>query len=169
MAIARNPAEVYAIYNESVHNAVQYVFEQVMVNYKKLIMDIVYSHDPEGYERTFEFLESWETSTKKTDKGAVGELRQNSSFMSYNPENFQHGSYYTSYGDVSDQLAGIIYGGLSGQLFGEGFWTSPRDAWSPLINELKGGKLKEWFIEGMQRQGIPCRSVGVGRNFGSFW
>lgn len=97
-------------------------------------------------------------------------MSQNVSFMSYNPEAFQHGSLYTSYGDVRDELAGIIYQGLGGNLFGDGWWTNPRDPWTPLIQQLnEGKKLREWFIEGMERQGIQCRSVGVGHNISSFW
>lgn len=82
---------------------------------------------------------------------------------------FQHGSLYTTYGDVRDELTGIIYQGLGGDLFGYGWWNKPRDAWTPLIEQLNKGELKKWFIEGMQKQGIQCRSVGRGKNISSFW
>lgn len=170
MAFARNVAEFYSLFNEPVHKSVEYVMGQILLNYKHLINQIVYGRSPEEYERTYEFLESWQETSKKTRQGAIGEMSQNVSFMSYNPEAFQHGSLYTSYGDVRDELAGIIYQGLAGDFFGEGWWTNPRDPWTPLIRLLtKEGKLKEWFIEGMARQGIQCRAVGVGKNISSFW
>ena len=170
MPIARNAAEFYGMFNEPVHNAVEYVMDKILTNYKHLINQIVYGRSPEEYERTYEFLESWEAKSKKTRQGAVGEMSQNVSFMSYNPEAFQHGSLYTSYGDVRDELAGIIYQGLGVNLFGDGWWTNPRDPWTPLIQQLnEGKKLREWFIEGMERQGVKCRSVGVGHNISSFW
>lgn len=169
MVFARNPAEVYNTLNESIQIAVEYVMSQILSNYKHLITEIVYGRNPEEYERTYEFLESWQTNTKKTRQGAIGELNQNVSFMSYNPQDFQHGSNYTSYGDVRDELAGIIYQGLGGNLFGEGWWNGIRDPWTPLVKELNSGKLREWFIEGMTRQGFQCRSVGIGKNISSLW
>lgn len=169
MAYAKNAAEFYSLYNEPVSKAVEYVMQQILVNYKHLINQIVYAHMPEEYERTYEFLESWQTKSQKTRQGGSGELSQDPTFMSYNPEAFQHGSLYTTYGDVRDELTGIIYQGLGGDLFGYGWWNKPRDAWTPLIEQLNKGDLRKWFIEGMQKQGIQCRSVGRGKNISSFW
>lgn len=169
MAYAKNAAEFYSLYNEPVSKAVEYVMQQILVNYKHLINQIIYAHIPEEYERTYEFLESWQTKSQKTRQGGSGILSQDPTFMSYNPEMFQHGSLYTTYGDVRDELTGIIYQGLGGDLFGYGWWCKPRDAWTPLIEQLNKGELKKWFIEGMQKQGIQCRSVGRGKNISSFW
>lgn len=170
MAYAKNAAEFYSIYNLPVSKAVEYVMNQILTRYKELIVQIVYSHIPDEYERTYEFLESWQTKSQKTRQGGSGILSQDPTFMSYNPIDFQHGSLYTTYGDVRDELTGIIYQGLGGDLFGYGWWNKPRDAWSPLIEELnKGQKIRKWFVEGMEKQGIQCRSVGRGKNISSFW
>lgn len=72
MAYAKNVAEFYSLYNEPVSKAVEYVMQQMITKYKELINQIVYAHIPEEYERTYEFLESWQTNSQKTVKVGLG-------------------------------------------------------------------------------------------------
>lgn len=87
------------------------------------------------YESTGEFHDAWK-STK-----AVGYNNDFTGKMEYDPdmihtidpENFIHGSNEFKVNDVSEFLPNIIFEGKAGKLFGQGFWTEPRDAWTPML------------------------------------
>lgn len=156
----QNERQLYATFSPIVEKAVNYVMDKMLEEYKNLIDDIVYHQEfPAVYHRTEEFLNSWKTEVSTKMVGATGELSQDYKTMSFNPETFTHGSNYYEPNDVRPFLANIIYEGLSGDLFGAGWWQESRDAWTPLIQQLDGGKLDKWFKEGMKKQGIQIIKI----------
>lgn len=132
--------------------ALGYAIDKLLDELKGNIDRIVYgAGSPNYYERTMEFEKSWETS-KPVIKGkfAEAELFQNPMSMSLDRDNYTHGSNYPKANDVREGLADIIFNGESGLLFGEGFWTQARDAWTPTVECLDNGKFMAWFNEGMR-------------------
>jgi hypothetical protein len=85
----------------------------------------------------------------KTDATVAGttitaEVGEHPERMTFDPENFIHGSYYWKDGttDIRKILSDIITEGTSGPLFGDtGFWMSPRDFWQPLLDMLESGEV----------------------------
>ncbi len=87
--------------------------EEVIEIFKtKYIMGYAYIENPKQYRRTFEFREAWEfTDLKKQANYILTELWYNSSKLkTFDPENFIHGSKYSSPQDVRDNLPAILEG-----------------------------------------------------------
>lgn len=77
--------------------------------------------------------------------------------MSLSPDDFIHGSRYWKDGvtDIREILPKIIDQGLSGGLFGEGFWTEERPYFTNTLKELESqGLIKKWFKEALNKRGI---------------
>ena len=76
--------------------------------------------------------------------------------LNVNRQKAQHGSpeWLKNYEDVRPYLADIIYGGLSGNLFGDGYWCKARDAWSELLHQIGKRNLSNWFKEGCEQVGL---------------
>ncbi len=77
--------------------------------------------------------------------------------MAFDPDNFIHGSRYWKSGttDIRDILPKIINDGLSGDLFGNGWWQDERPYFTNTLNELKSqGLIKKWFKEALNKRGI---------------
>lgn len=139
-----------------IKKALEYTMEQILEEYKDLILEIVYgAGNPSVYKRNISasdsFLNTWHTDIKDNVMSYIGTLNQNYDEMNLDTENFIHGSFGVDY---RPYMANIIYEGLSGALFGDGYWRNKRDAWAPLIEEMDNGKLTEWFKDGMKLQGI---------------
>ena len=135
--------------------ALDYAMEKLLEQLKINIEKIVYgAGSPNYYERTMEFLNSWETS-KPIIKGNIveSELFQNTFAMQSDPDNFTHGSYWYTNNDVREFMAEIIFEGLSGPMFGTGFWSVARDAWTPTLIHLENGDFDRWFADAMRMQG----------------
>lgn len=162
-----NQSHLDAYLMKALQNTVNYVVDKIFETNKELIDQIVYgAGSPKMYNRTFEFRESWEKDEAITSGSneVTGGLHQNWQEMSYDPENFVHGSLYCGdydYTDVRQGLADIIYNGLSGGLFGQGFWTKPRDVWKPLLQKIES-EISSWVITGFEIQGIECRAGSRG-------
>ena len=153
---AKNLNEFYALFKPAITKATQYVMEKMLEEYKMEIDDVIYgNYVPTVYQRTGEFRDSWVTEVSSQSMGAQGELKQDTSKMTVDLENFQHGSPYS--GSVVEALAEIIYEGLSGPLFGEGPWRNPRNPFVILLAKLDSGKISQWFKEGMTQQGIRMK------------
>ena len=79
--------------------------------------------------------------------------------MVHDPAHFIHGSNYWEFGnDVRDILSDMIINGNTGTphvggIFGEGFWTEPRNFWKPFLEILdKNGN--HYIEEAFQARGI---------------
>ena len=135
--------------------ALDYAMERLLMELQENIEKIVYgAGDPGYYVRTMQFLTSWETS-KPIIKGNIieSDLFQNKFAMQSDPDNFIHGSNFFRQNDVTAFMADIIFEGLSGPMFGDGFWTVARDAWTPTLIHLENGDFDRWFADAMRMQG----------------
>lgn len=136
-------------------NALDIAMDKLLEVLKDNIERIVYgAGTPEFYSRSFEFLKSWETS-RSIIKGnlVTSELFQNVLDMTFDADNFFHGSNYYKQNDITAFLSNIIFEGLSGPMFGDGFWTHARDAWTPTMALLYDGTFLRWFEDAMAMQG----------------
>ena len=154
MATFKNLDELYLIWNKQLKDTVDYVTKKC-VDTIKIEIDIWGIGDNsknEFYEATGEFEESFvnELSTRIGDY-IVGYFGYNPSNMTFNPDLWQHGSYIS--GDVSENLADIIFRSGASDLFGVGEWTVPRDAWNSASKTINKN-IKQWFIEGFSKNGI---------------
>jgi hypothetical protein len=100
---------------------------------------------------TFDLRESVTTSDVKTN-GNQSEVSifHDKNKMRFEPDNFIHGSRYWKDGttDIREYLPMIVDMGLSGDLFGSGWWQDERPYFRNTLAELRdNGKLKQWFKE----------------------
>lgn len=90
------------------------------------------------YVPTGQFYNAWrQEASKSIGNYFEGAMLYDYDMVQSNPSNFEHGSYYSEKGyDVSEFMPDIIFNGLSGDLFGDGFWRDPRNAWDDFVNEV---------------------------------
>lgn len=160
---ARNDAQVQAMLMPALKKAVDYVVKQVLAENEQLIQQIVYDgYEPIEYDRTGQFKKAWDTNTHITGDTVTGE-------MAYDPDKLtSYGSHHASIIDgqpMQDYLADIIYEGLSGAIYQQGYakntpwfkgqaWTKKRNVWNALIKWLGPNRLRRLFEEGMRQQGL---------------
>ena len=141
----------------ALEKAIDYVVQKIWNDNRELIRTIVYeSYQPEEYERTGEFKEAWDTDVKRLGNFVRGEMKYDPRELTVNYNKWQHGSAYLQQ-PMTTYLAEVIYQGLSGDLFGEGPWTKKRDVWAALNREVGIRKIKQYFEEGMRRNGLDFR------------
>lgn len=127
---------------------VETILEKITKENEELINEIVYgAGTPDEYHRTGQFADlAWAHDiTKETTYEIDGEFK-------YNPE----GMYDThpsivSGEDIREYLAEIIYNGVAGHIFGTGFWTEKRDAWTALIKVVGSNTMRNWIKEGANK------------------
>ena len=103
-------------------------------------------------------LGSWEKSDAKIlGQEVYSRIDSNLNMMVTYPDEFIHGSNHWVMDDIRELLAEIIIEGKSGPLFGEGFWTQPRDFWTPVIEMLTNGKVDKLIENAMTTRGIIWR------------
>lgn len=157
---ARNNQELENMLMPALEKAIDYVVQKIWNDNRELIRTIVYeSYQPEEYERTGEFKEAWDTDVKRLGNFVRGEMKYDPRELTVNYNKWQHGSRYVSNDELHETvmttyLAEVIYQGLSGDLFGEGPWTKKRDVWAALNKEVGIRKIKQYFEEGMRRNGL---------------
>jgi hypothetical protein len=107
---------------------------------------------------TFGLRDSITTSqVKSSGNTAEVTVYHDSDKMQFDPDSFIHGSRYWKDGttDIRDILPEIVAFGLSGDLFGSGWWQDERPYYQNTLKELKEqGKLRQWFIEALKKRGI---------------
>lgn len=157
----RNPTQLNNVFVPKLKQAVDYVVQKIWNENRELVRLIVYeSYQPSMYERTGEFKEAWDTSVKSLGSYIEGEFKYDPKTMVANPALGQHASVVTGEPSAS-YLADIIYQGLAGHIFGTGYWTKKRDAWSALDKWLTNNTFRKIFEEGMTKAGIPWKkSIG---------
>lgn len=69
----------------------------------------------------------------------VGEVYYDETLIYVDPVIYTHGSYEWYTTDISDIFPYLVIEGKSGELFGRGWWTEPRDFWTPFIEEIENG------------------------------
>lgn len=148
------------IYGMAMGEVMDYILDRIEDECKDMIREIVYDpFEPEEYERTEQFMNSWKgtrlATTKSDIKGSTivnGIMTQDANLMEVNRELNQHGSSFSKR-DIRDRLSSIIFEGKAGGAFGKGFWTEPRDAWTPLIIHVNLN-MDRWVKEAMALQGL---------------
>ena len=104
------------------------------------------------YEPTGEFYSAWKSEiNSRLGEYMSGQVGFDYSTLSLDMDNFTHGSNYG--GDVREFMPDIIFGGRSGGLFGEGFWTQERDAWTPTVEKINAS-FSMWLREGFAKAGF---------------
>lgn len=148
MSYVSNSAELNADFENIMDKAVNYVIDRILEEYKKDIDSIIYgAGTPVVYQRTYEFKNSWKSEVRNVTRGAKGSIYQDYNVMTYNPSLGQHGTNK----DLRKQLATILFEGINNK---DTWYNQPRDAWTPLIEMLDGGKIDQWFQEAMHLQGL---------------
>ena len=150
--------------------AVDYVVQKIWNENRSLIEQLVYEASGAGYtggasaysnnpdvdayyKRTGEFKEAWETSAKTVGDIAEGSFNYAPETLTVNYDEWQHGSKVDRE-PMTTYLADIIYNGTAGDIFGEGYWTKKRDAWSVLEKWLSVAKFREIYEDGMSKAGL---------------
>lgn len=109
-------------------------------------------------EPTYDLRESITTDEIKQSANEVfTKVYHDKEKMRFQPDDFIHGSRYWKDGitDIREILPQIINDGLSGSLFGEGWWQEPRPYFSDTLQELQSqGLIKRWFKESLNKRGV---------------
>lgn len=161
-SLPRNDDEVVAYFTYPLKNVAKYIADKIWEENRELVQTMIYdSGRPKWYQRTYEFRDkAWKTEVPEnpSDKDYTAEARLyfDSSALTVDREKAQHGSPegYEPYRDVRPYLAEILYRGLSGDLFGDGYWRQERDVWDKLNKSLGKRKLSKWLVEGMNKYGM---------------
>lgn len=152
-------SEVIAFLSPKLQTMLEPVVDGLKEWNEKEIERVVYRPAPSVYGRTGEFKQAWDGEIE----GGSGEA---TATFEYHPEKMSVGSndYESSdYGvhvsvidgsDIRDSLADIIYESGAGPVFGEGYWTSPRNAWKELVRIASGAKMKTWISRGASKAGL---------------
>ena len=171
-----NEIQIKAAIVPKLRKAARYVADELYKRNKELIESIVYaSYTPTEYVRSGQFKEAWETKdyTMANNNGAVAEFSYDPSKLSIGAGG-QHSSLNPYDGsDVTPYLAEIIYDGLSGAIYEPGYaknssrfmgqaWAKKRDVWDALNDKLGKKTLRQYFEEGMRKQGIAYRRNRTG-------
>ena len=144
-----NPAQMQAIMNKICSQVLNYVIDKIIEENRELINSIVYgAGQPQEYNRTYEFRDSWGGNVVNTGKGITATFEQDVSKLSYDPDYNIHGSLESGF--IGEYLADIIYNGGSGYKFGNGYWMEQRDVWKPLLDAIDN-KLDKWIDEGFKK------------------
>jgi hypothetical protein len=137
---------------DKVNDKLRYhVDEEVYINRNN------YYADGSG-EPTYDLRESITTDEIKQSGNELStKVFHDKDKMRFQPDDFIHGSRYWKDGvtDIREILPKIINDGLSGDLFGSGWWQEERPYFTNTINELQSqGLIKRWFKEALAKRGI---------------
>ncbi|MEG1353714.1 MAG: hypothetical protein RR255_00330 [Bacilli bacterium] len=155
----KNLLELNLIADHAQKLAIDYVTDKMVEEIKYIIphMGIGIGLLNKVYNPTGEFAEAWTNEMAlRTADYVNGVMRYDGNLISTVDEtNFIHGSYYSGV-DVKEALPYIIFGGKSGKLFGDGFWTEPRNAWSEMIKNTDKN-FNKWIKEGFKLSGLDLK------------
>lgn len=172
MAQAINDTQLATLILPKIRIAVDYVVQRIWDENRSIIRQVVYnSYVPEKYQRTGQFKEAWDTTSRYTlyDQKAVGEFYYDPSKLkpgNNDPDSPYYGQHVSAIDMflMTEYLAEVIYQGKSGPAFGsgttDGEWHNKRDAWEKLNEVIGRQKLKQWMKEGFELAGLPVHSHG---------
>jgi len=145
----------------------QGVIDEVSEELKKLLDDdgglidtIIYqANTPKWYGRQGKsggLMGMWDKQPTKTKGNSVqSEIYADDGLLVNDPDAFIHGSNYWAGGnDITGMLIDLVVGGGSGPLFGDGFWTGPRDFWTPFLEMLDDGTVSGLVEAAFRARGI---------------
>lgn len=150
-----NLEEFYKVIFDPTQEAIEYVCDKILTELNLQIAQKGIGMGGSVYDPTGEFYEAWQQGiTERVGKHIQTIVGYEADTVHSYPDDFIHGSNYWSGGtDVSDILPDLIFGGKSGDLFGEGFWTDERDAWTPTMNRIEKS-FNKWLKEGFKQAGF---------------
>lgn len=154
MPTFRNLDELYIVLDSPSKKVLKYITEKSINTIKDEIDRYGIGKGGDIYNSTGEFREAFiDELANRIDDCFVANFGYDSSNMSLDEDNFIHGSFF---GDAREGLAEIIFEGKSGKLFGEGFWTMPRDAWESAL-KIIDKSINKWFKEGFNSVGFKIK------------
>lgn len=154
---AKNDNEVVEMLKVPLRTAVDHVVQMIWSENRAQINSFIYNRNvPSEYQRTGEFKEAWKTEAK-IKSGSSTNIVEGT--FEYDPSKITtvDAPYHASVVDGSsaaEYLAEIIYQGIAGDIFGEGFWTQPRDAFEALLKAIGKQKMKRYISEGLHIAGL---------------
>ena len=157
MGMFKNLNEFYVLINSCTTRTIAYVVDKIFDELNvQMINKRIGLHDS-YYQPTGDFYSAWKADVASR----VGEFFQTSirfdgDSMTLDPDNFVHGSRYYETEDVRDMMPYLIFGGNSGGLFGDGYWTKNRDAWSRTISRIDRS-FNKWIVEGFKINGFSVK------------
>lgn len=158
MYLFKNLSEFYACIHNPTVIAVDYVVDKIMDELEiQMVNKRIGLNSNSFYTPTGDFYRAWKSEiTTRVGQYFTNKVKFDGDSMTLDPNNFIHGSNYYDVNDVRDIMPDIIFGGQSGDLFGEGFWTHGRDAWSPTISRINKS-FGKWIIEGFKYAGFTVK------------
>jgi hypothetical protein len=150
-----NLEELYKLMFDATQDAIEYVCDKILTELNLQMAQKNIGMGGVVYEPTGEFYEAWQQGvTERVGKYIQTVVGYEADTVHSIPDEFIHGSNYWSGGnDVSDILPDLIFGGKSGDFFGQGFWTEERDAWTPTIQRIDKS-FDKWLKEGFKQAGV---------------
>src|SRR6185369_3959194 len=109
----RNQQDLIKVLEKEAEEALENISEVVLKIFKdKYIWKYAYIKKPKMYDRTNEFADAWEFSELKKQVKTISKyLWYNpDNVKTFDPDNFIHGSIYSSPNDVRDNLPAILEG-----------------------------------------------------------
>lgn len=151
----KNEQDLKRVMEKLAGEALEDASEEVLEIFKRdYIMGYAYIDNPQQYSRTFEFKNAWNfTDLKKQVNTLLKELWYNpAELKTFDPDNFVHGSKYSSPSDIRDNLPSILEGKQSS------LWLSvPRKGkfWEEFINEMfSKGELDRILTKHFSKRGF---------------
>ena len=139
----------------AIENAIDIVVDKII----KVMQDeidaqkIGIASNNEVYNPTGQFKQSWIPMVKQRLGLIVeGGMEYEPNMMTSIPNIFQHGSNIPTENDSREYLDDILFEGNSSNLWGGGWWTTPRDAWSEM-EKYVDANIDRWFDDAMSLQG----------------
>lgn len=139
----------------AIENAIDIVVDKIIKVMQAEIdaQKIGIASNNEVYNPTGQFKQSWIPMVKQRLGLVVeGGMEYEPNMMSSVPNIFQHGSNIPTENDSREYLDDILFEGNSSNLWGGGWWTTPRDAWSKM-EKYVDANIDKWFDDAMSLQG----------------
>ena len=139
----------------AIENAIDVVVDKIIKVMQAEIdaQKIGIASNNEVYNPTGQFKQSWIPMVKQRLGLVVeGGMEYEPNIMSSVPSIFQHGSNIPIENDSREYLDDILFEGNSSNLWGGGWWTTPRDAWSKM-EKYVDANIDKWFDDAMSLQG----------------
>lgn len=169
--IITNENQIKAAFKPALKQVVDYILDQILEANTKFIKEKVYDKGtPSVYQRTGEFAEAWDKRVW-TAVGTGADVRgefyydwEKMSIGSDNPESSNYGQHIGVSGrykgvDSRQYLANIIYQGIAGPAFGDGYWREKRDAFDRLISNVGKTNFDKWFQQGCKKYGLKVSLI----------
>jgi hypothetical protein len=143
----RNVQELKSALKIPVQRSIEQLGKIVKEQVKYFVKTVVYDpFIPETYVRNKEdggLLGSWINMDFDFKTVIFSDWESMEEHERGDPEDFVHGSEYYEIKDIRSWLVRYVNEGMSGNIFGEGYWTSHRNFWDPTIHIVETEILKK--------------------------